>query len=199
MPLPLTVSCFSKIQIGFTCLVPAHLGSPGKKAVKRVCVLCVCVCGIIICYYLIRLAIPVADSPNITILLLLLLHPCNGLFSRTTWVSRYHKGKTSLDLNDARDDGVWGGSGISWTICKQSARRSRQITTETPHHSILQAGCSSRRPTISVDSRDNKAKFPQIVGLDIARLLGTQITTTSSKHKSLCRKSRSHWCDKIAP
>ena len=30
MPLPLTVSCFSKTQIGFTFLVPAHLGSPGK-------------------------------------------------------------------------------------------------------------------------------------------------------------------------
>jgi len=30
MPLPLTVSCFSKILIGFTFLVPAHLGSPGK-------------------------------------------------------------------------------------------------------------------------------------------------------------------------
>ena len=43
MPLPLTVSCFSEIQIGFTFLVPAHLGSPGKKAVKRVCV-CVYVC-----------------------------------------------------------------------------------------------------------------------------------------------------------
>ena len=42
MPLPLTVSCFSKIQIGFTSLVPAHLGSPGKRAIKRVCV-CVCV------------------------------------------------------------------------------------------------------------------------------------------------------------
>jgi len=41
MPLPLTVSCFSKIQIGFTFLVPADLGSPGKRAVKRVCV-CVC-------------------------------------------------------------------------------------------------------------------------------------------------------------
>jgi len=41
MPLPLTVSCFSKIQIGFTFLVPAHPGSPGKRAVKRVCV-CVC-------------------------------------------------------------------------------------------------------------------------------------------------------------
>ena len=41
MPLPLTVSCFSKIQIGFTFLVSAHLGSPGQRAVKRVCV-CVC-------------------------------------------------------------------------------------------------------------------------------------------------------------
>ena len=38
MPLPLTVSCFSKIQIGFTFLVPAHLGSPRKRVVKRVCV-----------------------------------------------------------------------------------------------------------------------------------------------------------------
>jgi len=43
IPLPLTVSCFSKIQIGYTFLVPAHPGSPGKRAVKRVCV-CVCVC-----------------------------------------------------------------------------------------------------------------------------------------------------------
>ena len=38
MPLPLTVSCFSKIHIGFTFLVPAHPGSPGKRAVKWVCV-----------------------------------------------------------------------------------------------------------------------------------------------------------------
>jgi len=38
MPLPPTVSCFSKMQIGFTFLVPAHSGSPGKRAVKRVCV-----------------------------------------------------------------------------------------------------------------------------------------------------------------
>ena len=42
MPLPLTVSCFSKIQIGSTFLVPAHLGSPGKRAVKLVFV-CMCV------------------------------------------------------------------------------------------------------------------------------------------------------------
>jgi len=70
--------------------------------------------------------------------LLLLLHPFNGLvFCRTIWVSRYQKGKTSLDLNKARDDGVSGCSGISWTICKQSAPRSRQITTPTPHQSIF--------------------------------------------------------------
>jgi len=37
MPLPLTVSCFSEIQIGFTFLVPAHPGSPGKRAVKCKC------------------------------------------------------------------------------------------------------------------------------------------------------------------
>ena len=36
MPLPLTVSCFSKIHIGFTFLVPAYPGSPGKEAVKWV-------------------------------------------------------------------------------------------------------------------------------------------------------------------
>jgi len=40
MPLPLSVSCFSEIQIGFTNLVPAHLGSPGKGPLHG----CVCVC-----------------------------------------------------------------------------------------------------------------------------------------------------------
>jgi len=40
MPLPLTVSCFSKIQIGFTFLVPANLGSPEKGPLNG----CVCVC-----------------------------------------------------------------------------------------------------------------------------------------------------------
>ena len=69
MPLPLTVSCFSKIQIGFTFLVPAHLGSPGKRAVKRVCV-CVCYTH---------------------------TQPFNGPFSGTTWVSWYQNGKINLD------------------------------------------------------------------------------------------------------
>jgi len=38
LSLPLTVCCFSKIKIGFTFLVPAHLCSPGQRAIKRVCV-----------------------------------------------------------------------------------------------------------------------------------------------------------------
>jgi len=51
MPLPLTVSCFSKIQIGFTFLVPAHPGSPGKRAVKWVCV-CVVFKFLLLYHYL---------------------------------------------------------------------------------------------------------------------------------------------------
>ena len=46
MPLPITVSYFSKIQIGFTFLVPAHPGSPRQRAVKGTYVrarACVCV------------------------------------------------------------------------------------------------------------------------------------------------------------
>ena len=52
IPLPLTVSCFSKIQIGFTFLVPAHLGSPGQCAVKCGCVYVLngCVCLLYVGY-----------------------------------------------------------------------------------------------------------------------------------------------------
>jgi len=48
MPLPLTVSCYSKIQIGFTFLVLAYPGGPRKRAFKQVCVY-VC-CFIYLCY-----------------------------------------------------------------------------------------------------------------------------------------------------
>ena len=52
MPLPLTVSCFSKIQIGFAFLVPADVGSPGKRAIKQ---LCVCVLEIVVFLVIFRL------------------------------------------------------------------------------------------------------------------------------------------------
>jgi len=47
MPLPLTVFCFSKIQIDFTFLVPAHPGSPGQRAIKWLLLLLLylyCIC-----------------------------------------------------------------------------------------------------------------------------------------------------------
>ena len=66
MPLPLTVSCFNKIQIGFTFLVPADPGSPGKRAVKRVCV-----------YILFKLVISMI---LITVLLAILIFP--ALYNR---------------------------------------------------------------------------------------------------------------------
>ena len=70
MPLSLTVSCFSKIQTGFTSLVPAHPGSPGHRAVKRVCV-CVCVCACM------RVCAPISHCK---------LHPKFGIFlTRAMW------------------------------------------------------------------------------------------------------------------
>jgi len=66
----------------------------------------------------------------------LLLHAFKSLFSRTSWVSQYQKGKTSLDLNKTRDDAVLGSTGISWTMCKQSAPHSRQPDL-TLHHWIF--------------------------------------------------------------
>jgi len=57
-------------------------------------------------------------------------HPFNGPFSGTTRVSRYQKGKTSLDFTEARES-EW-----QLAICK-SASRSRQITMPVPHHSFF--------------------------------------------------------------
>ena len=54
-------------------------------------------------------------------------HPFNGPLSRTAWVSRYQKGKTSLDFTGARDsEWQWHQLGIS-----------RQITTSAPHRSVF--------------------------------------------------------------
>ena len=52
-----------------------------------------------VCIILIQLAFTPDRS-------LILQHPFHGLFSRTTWVSRYRKGRTALDFNEARDVGM---------------------------------------------------------------------------------------------
>jgi len=95
------------------------------------------------------------DMLLLLLLLLLLLHLFNDLFSRTTWVSRYQKGKTSLDLNEARDDGVWG-----WQWHQLDHMQTICTSLQTDNHTntsllnFLQAGCSSWRSTNSVKSTE---------------------------------------------
>jgi len=136
MPLPLTVSCFSKIQIGSTFLVLAHPGSPGKRAVKSVCVRVVCVCELVSRSHTLKneywycqgehwktaytvgveamssgvqgqgFCLRIRRQGPLKPEYYTTLHPFNGLFSRTALVSSYQKCKTSLDLNEARV--LWG-------------------------------------------------------------------------------------------
>ena len=61
MPLPLTISCFSKIQIGFTFLVPAHPGSPGQRAIKRVVMITICH-TLLLTFILVIISIPSPPS-----------------------------------------------------------------------------------------------------------------------------------------
>jgi len=69
----------------------------------------------------------------------------NGLFSRTSWVSRYQKGKTNLDFNKERDsEWQWLGHMQVCTSLQTDNHAS------TPPLSFLQAGCPSFRPTNSV-------------------------------------------------
>jgi len=56
MPLSLTVSCYSKIQIGLTFLVLANPGSPGQRAVKWVCVLLLLLLFCLHCFNTVGLA-----------------------------------------------------------------------------------------------------------------------------------------------
>ena len=161
MPMPLTVSCFTKIQIGFTFLVPAHPGSPGKRAVKRVCV-----CVTFIAYWefsvtMISKGHSWSTKKNMHFVILYKcwncvsniipsLHFCwiNLVSASCLWNTQTHL--TALCPGLPRWAGtrkvkpIWillkqetvSGSGISWAICI-SAPRSRQITTPAPHHSVF--------------------------------------------------------------
>ena len=90
MPLPLTVSCFSKMQIGFTFLVPAHLGSPGKGPLNG----CVCVlylafscfdCYFSLCMFMILLySTNPAISCQISLNSCLVLNSCQFSFYLTS-------------------------------------------------------------------------------------------------------------------
>ena len=74
-------------------------------------------------------------------------HPFNGLFSGTTQVSQYQKGKTNLDFSEARDsEWQWHQLG-HMQVCTLLQTDNH---ASTPLLCFLQAGCPSCRPTNSV-------------------------------------------------
>ena len=75
------------------------------------------------------------------------LQPFNGLFSRTTWVSRYQKGKTNLDFTGARDS-EWQWHQLGHMQVCTSLQTDNHAST--PPLCFLQAGCPFCRPTNSV-------------------------------------------------
>jgi len=75
------------------------------------------------------------------------LQPFNGLFSRTTWVSRYEKGKTNLDFTGPRDS-EWQWHQLGHMQVFTSLQTDNHAST--PPLSFLQAGCPSCCPTNSV-------------------------------------------------
>jgi len=76
-----------------------------------------------------------------------LLQPFNGLFSRTTCVSQYQKGKTNLDFTGARDS-EWQWHQLGHMQVCTSLQTDNHAST--PPLCFLQAGCPSCHPTNSV-------------------------------------------------
>jgi len=92
---------------------------------------------------------------TVSVVLLLLYghthtHPFNGPFSGTTRVSRYQKGKTSLDFIEARDS-EWQWHQLGHMQVCTSLQTDNHAST--PPLSVLQAGCPSCCPTNSVKAQ----------------------------------------------
>ena len=122
MPLPLTVFCFSNIQIGFTSLVPAHLGGPRKRAVKRVCV-----------YIYLCLQCYVST----------VLHRCSrhgvavSLTSLPLWCQHYICDSRCYDFNSIVDYSAW-----SLILILDGFSRPRHCSSSVHHiHILLLCAC----------------------------------------------------------
>jgi len=131
MPLQLTVSCFSKIQIAFTFLVPAHPGSPGKRAVKRVCV-CVCLyASVIMCFTI-----------NGRYMIMFVLCRCRSAWStRLHWSDRSIRNtRTCWTQGSARSSWILGRNWprwIRWTAWRYGLSRLPRLSRYTLHVSYL--------------------------------------------------------------
>ena len=98
--------------------------------------------------------------------------PFNGLFSRTTWVSQYQKGKTDLDFTGARDsERQWHHLG-HMQVCTSLQTDNH---ASTPPLCFLQAGCPSCRPTNSVKALKAKALKAKIAIIAVTVYIYTWI------------------------
>ena len=100
-------------------------------------------------------------------------HTFNGPFSRTTWVGRYQKGKTNLDLTEARDS-EWQWHQVGHMQVCTSLQTDNH--TSTSPLSFLQAGCPSCRPTNSIKAL--KALFPSKAH-NVSKCCQVVVTTSS--------------------
>jgi len=114
--------------------------------------------------------------------LLLLLHPFHG-FSRTTWVSWHQKSNHSGFYWSKK---WWGGSGISWTICKSFAPDSRQKTTPIPHHSVF----TDRMPFLSPNQQHQSTGDTTLCA--ICRMIPKWKTINYRKNHFLRQRLSSH-------
>ena len=89
--------------------------------------------------------------------LLLLLHPFNGLFSGTTWVSRYQKGKTSLD--EARDDGGF------WDTVASAGPYTNDLHSLQTHNHTNTSSLNFYRPDALPDAQPTVSKHGIIMTL----------------------------------
>jgi len=105
------------------------------------------------------------------------LQPFNGLFSRTTWVSRYQKGKTNLDFTEARDS-EWQWHQLGHMQVCTSLQTDNHAST--PPLCFLQAECPSCRLTNSVKALEaigsiNEMKHNQLVAFNQENVEGLKL------------------------
>jgi len=87
-----------------------------------------------------------------------------ALFSGTTRVSRYQKGKTNLDFTEARDS-EWQWHQLShMQVCTALQTNNH---ASTPSLKFLQAGCPSCRPTNSVKALKAPGTVKSIISKSI--------------------------------
>jgi len=94
------------------------------------------------------------ERRKLLLILLLLLCLLKNLFSRTTWVSWYQKGKTSLDLNEARDDGVLM---MGWQLHQLDHMQTICTSLQTDNHTNT-SSLSLYRPDALPDTQPTVSK-----------------------------------------